>query len=158
MSATIASRVIRSSPYQDSAGTWNIIVDLITRGIDGPARSELLAVSGIAGSIIADQSPKDAAIVVTCDGPRTRIYCLYDDDAIEGSDAKEDAFGFDPLQGNWAVSLPCADEDLAWVQRALKAKSARITARDKSSTLGDSGEDAKKAQAFTVNIKEFLDS
>lgn len=138
--------------------TWQFIVDLVTRGIDGPARSELLAVSGIAGSIIADQAPKDAAIVVTCDGPRTRIYCLYDDNAIEGSDAKEDALGYDPLQGEWAVSLPCAEEDLAWVERVLKTKSTRITARDKSSALGDPEEASTNAQVLTVNIKEFLGS
>jgi hypothetical protein len=32
---------------------------------------------------------------------------LYDEDAIDGSDAKEDGLGFDPLKGEWAVSLPC---------------------------------------------------
>ena len=80
---------------------------------------ELLAVDGLAASIIADQAPKDAAIVVTCDGPRTRIYCLYDDDAIDGSDANEDALGFDPLKGDWRMSLPCLADDLAWVQAAL---------------------------------------
>ena len=158
MSIKVASRVIRSSPYRDSAATWDFIIDLVTRGVDGPAHSELLSVSGIAGSIIADQAPKDAAIVVTCDGPRTRIYCLYDDDAIDDSDAKEDTLGYDPLQGNWAVSLPCADEDLNWVQSALKAKSKRITARDNSSTLGDSDKMTSKAPDLTVNIKEFLGS
>ena len=60
--------------------------------------------------MIADHGPGDAAIMVTCDGPRTRIYCLYDDDAIDGSDAKEDALGFDPLNGDWRVSLPCPVE------------------------------------------------
>ena len=59
-------------------------------GPDGAARAELLAVAGIAASIIADQAPRDAAIVVTCDGPRTRIYCLYDEDAIDGAEANEE--------------------------------------------------------------------
>jgi hypothetical protein len=158
MTATIASRVIRSSPHRDTAATWDFIVGLLTRGVDGPAREELLSVAGIAGSLIADQAPKDAAIVVTCEGPRTRIYCLYDDDAIDGSDAKEDALNYDPLQGNWAISLPCAAEDLAWVQRALKTKSLRITARDKLSALSVSAESATNAQAFTLDIKAFLES
>ena len=68
--------------------------------------------------------------VATCDGPRTRIYCLFDDDAVDGSDANEAALGYDPLKGDWAVSLPCHADDLAWVQRALKQHSARITARE----------------------------
>ena len=36
-----------------------------------------------AASVIADQSPKASPIVATCDGPRTRIYCLFDDDSLE---------------------------------------------------------------------------
>jgi hypothetical protein len=102
--STVASRIFASTPKRDAAATWAAIVDLLTQGRAGPARNELLAVSGVAASIIADQAPKDAPIVVTCDGPRTRIYCIYDDDAIEGSDANEGALGFDPLNGDWQVS------------------------------------------------------
>src|SRR3546814_19545871 len=89
-----------------------------------------MAVSGFSSSVIADQAPKDAPIVVTCDGPRTRIYCLYDDDALDGADANEDLLGFDPLKGDWRLSLPCLSEDLAWVQGALKRHSSRVTACD----------------------------
>ena len=80
--STIARRPFSSTPKRDAAETWSAIVDLLTRGRNGPARNELLAVSGVAASIIADQAPKVAPIVVTCDGPRTRIYCLYDDDGL----------------------------------------------------------------------------
>src|SRR3546814_20648197 len=79
-----------------------------------------MAVSGFSSSVIADQAPKDAPIVVTCDGPRTRIYCLYDDDALDGAYANEDLLGFSPLKGDWRLSLPCLSEDLARVQGALK--------------------------------------
>jgi hypothetical protein len=118
-----------------------------------------MAVSGVAASVIADHAPKNDAIVVTCDGPRTRIYCIYDDDAIEGSDANEDALGFDPLSGDWRVSLPCLPDDLAWVQGALKKHSERITAR----ALGDDAvksEDGTAAQAAALvfDQKGFLGS
>ena len=93
---------------------------------------------------------------MTCDGPRTRVYCLYDEDAIDGSDAKEDSLGYDPLEGDWAVSLPCPKDDLAWVERALSAKSKRITVRDMSSTVGESQSSATKAQTFTIDIEAFL--
>jgi hypothetical protein len=158
MSTTVASRVVRSSPHRDAAATWEFIVDLLTQGDQGAAREELMSIAGVAASIIADQAPKDAAIVVTCDGPRTRIYCLYDDDAIDDADAKEDALGYQPLKGQWAVSLPCTQDDLVWVQRALKAKSALITARDMSSALGDSGASAVNAQDLTLDVKAFLGS
>lgn len=128
--STVVSRTFASTPKRDAAETWSAIVDLLTLRRNGAARNELLAVSGVAASIIADQVLKDAPIVVTCDGPRTRIYCLYDDDAIEGSDANEDALGFDPLEGDWRVSLPCPKDDLSWVHGALKKHSTRISARE----------------------------
>lgn len=155
---TIASRLIRSSPHRDSAQTWALIVDLLTQAEDGTAKAELQSVAGVAGSIIAERAPKDAAIVVTCDGPRTRLYCLYDEDAIDGSDAKEDALGFDPLKGDWSVSLPCPADDLEWVQRALKAKSTRITARDQTATLGESAKATAQSQGLSLNVDAFLRS
>ena len=127
---TVVKRTFASSPARDAYATWTAIVDLLTRGKDGANRTELMAVAGVASSIISDAAPERAPIVVTCDGPRIRIYCLYDEDAIEGSDANEDALAFDPLNGDWAVSLPCPAEDLDWVKTALKAHSKRVTARD----------------------------
>jgi SpoVK/Ycf46/Vps4 family AAA+-type ATPase len=96
--STVASRTFRSTPGRDALETWTAIVDLLTKGAASTARTELLAVASVVASVIADQSPKDAAITVTCDGPRTRIYCLYGDDAIDGTDANEDALGYDPLK------------------------------------------------------------
>lgn len=157
--ATVVKRVVRASPHRDSVQTWNFIVDLLTQGKAGAKRDELLSVSGVACSILTDMAPKDAAIVVECKGPRTRIYCLYHEDAIDGSDAKEDALGFDPLEGEWLISLPCPKADLAWVERALKAKSIRITARDMASKLGsDSTEGSRKAVDFSFDTHEFLKS
>ena len=157
--STVASRTFKSTPQRDAARTWTAIVDLLTQGNVGDARSELLAVAGIAASVIADQAPKDAAIIVTCDGPRTRIYCLYDDDAIDGSDANEDALGFDPLKGNWQVSLPCLNDDLAWVQSALKKHGSRITARDHNTTVSSEDDVATaKSQTLVFDPKGFLGS
>lgn len=153
---TIASRAIRSSPYQNSAASWEQIVDLLAGDRNEAAKKELLSVIGVASSIIATRAPKDAAIVATCDGPRTRIYCLYDEDAIDGSDAKEDVLGYDALKGDWAVSLPCPEEDIAWVQRSLKAKSTRITAREMSVTLGEAGKTAAKSEGLTLDVEAFL--
>ncbi|MCA2970048.1 MAG: hypothetical protein INH43_16155 [Acidobacteriaceae bacterium] len=156
---SVVSRVVRSSPHRNTSDTWSFIVDLLTQGKGGEARKELLSVSGVASSVIAEQSAKDAAIVATCDGPRTRVYCLYDEDAIEDGDAKEDALGYDALKGQWAISLPCPKDDLDWVQRALRAKSSRITARDMAQNLGE--EDVTKAASsggLCLNVDQFLKS
>ena len=156
---TVARRTLRSTPARDALATWSAIVDLLTRGIDGSARTELLAVAGIAASVIADHAPEDAPIVATCDGPRTRIYCLYDDDVIDGSDANEDPLGFDPLKGDWRVSLPAPAEDLSWVQAALKEHSDRITARDPATPIAkDHSSKASNAQTLVLDPKGFLGS
>ena len=156
--STVVSRIVRSSPHRDTAATWNVIVDLLTQGKQGAVRDDLMAVAGVASAVIAERAPADAAIVVTCDGPRTRIYCLYDDGAIEGADAKEDPLGYEPLKGDWAVSLPCPADDLAWVQRALKAKSTKVTARDQSSKLNDNVNTVKKAESMSFDVEAFLKS
>ena len=158
--STVASRVVRSCPQRNTSDTWAFIVDLLTQGKDGDARKELLSVSGLASSIIAERGAKDAAIVVTCDGPRTRVYCLYDEAAIEGDDAKEDELGYEPLKGQWAISLPCPEDDLEWVQRALKTKSIRITARDMTQKLGEEEKAGKAAASggLMLNVDKFLKS
>jgi hypothetical protein len=157
--ATVASRTFRSIPHRSADQTWEAIVDLLTQGKNSGARTELLAVSGIAASIIADKSPQDSPIVVICDGPRTRIYCVYDDDAIEDESGNENSLGFDPLQGDWSLSLPCNEEDLDWVKRALSAKSTKITARNKNSQFNEdneAGSAENKGTSLTIDQKGFL--
>lgn len=156
---TVASRTFRSTPHRDALLTWTAIVDLLTQGKTGEIRNELFAVAGIASSVITDQVPKAAPIVVTCDGPRTRIYCVYDEQAVDESAGSENALGFDPLRGEWHVSLPCQKDDLFWVQGALKKHSTRITARDLSAgiTEGDDGKTAK-VEPLVLDSRRFLGS
>lgn len=153
--ATVVKRVVCSTPKRDSVETWDKVVEMLTQGKQGAARNELIAIAGVAASIITEKAPKDSAITVTCNGPRTRIYCLYDEDAIDGSDAKEDALGYDPLAGDWALSLPCPADDLVWVQRSLKAKSVRITARDMTDKLGDQPATAANATQASKQAADF---
>lgn len=155
---TVASRTFRSSPHRDTTETWNTIVELLTQGKDSDAHRELRAVAGIASSLIADQAPKSAPIVATCDGPRTRIYCLYDDHVIDGSDASEDGLGFDPLKGDWKISLPCPKDELGWVQPALKKHSSRITARDLATGIVSDEAGTTKSQSLTLDVEGFLKS
>jgi len=153
---TIAGRTFRSIPHRNASLTWDSIVELLTQGKQNDNRKELVAVAGIAASLITDQTLKDVPIVVTCDGPRTRIYCTYDEDAIDGSDANEDSLGYDPLKGDWNISLPCHADDLGWVEAALKKQSNRITARDLETGLNESASQSTKAEALTLDPKGFL--
>lgn len=153
---TVASRTFRSTPHRDSLDTWLAIVELLTRGESTGAKATLLAVKGIAASVIADQAPKGAPIVATCNGPRTRVYCIYDDDAIDGTGENEAALGYDPLKGDWVLSLPCQDSDLTWVQAALKAHSDRVTARSINDKMVETAKSSDAALVF--DPKGFLGS
>jgi hypothetical protein len=152
MMATVARRTFQSSPHRDTLATWDAIIELLTK-TNTDARNELKSVAGIASSIIGDKACEKACITVSCDGPQTRIYCLYDDDAIDGSDANEDVLGFDPLKGEWSISLPCEVDDLTWVQSALKKKSSRITARDKSEAKKQTTATSEASTAFEIDIE-----
>jgi hypothetical protein len=155
---TVVRRTFLSCPQRDALSTWNAVVDLLASSGNEPARALLLAVAGIASSLIADQAPKAAPIIVTADGPRTRIYCVYDDDAIEGSDADESPLGFNALNGDWHVSLPCLKDDLEWIEAALKTYGSRITARDVDSVdIQPNGKGSPNAtEPLVLDPKGFL--
>jgi hypothetical protein len=135
--------------------TWAAISDLLTRTNIG-AQQELGSVAGIASSVIADKACENSPIIVSSGGPQTRIYCLYDDDAIDGSDANEEVLGFDPLNGDWSISLPCEPEDLNWVQSALKQKSERITARDRTESKKQDTVNSSQGAALEIDIEGLL--
>jgi len=156
--ATVVRRDIISSPQRDAHATWGTISELLTQSADADVRDEFVAVAGVAASIIADRTPVDAPIVVTSKGPRTRIYCLYDEDAIDGSGANEEGFGFDPLNGDWQVSLPCEADDLDWVRSALAPLSSRITARDRDASFEKDTESSNDAYGLNLNPEKFLAS
>lgn len=157
--SSVVRRTFASTPARDAHATWIAIVDMLTRDCPAADRDELIVVAGTAASVIADQAPREAPIVVTCDGPRTRIYCLYDEDAIEGDDANESGLGFDPLNGDWAISLPCLGEDLGWVSSALAESSQRITARDLSKGLAEDSDTRSEASAgLSFDAAGFLGS
>jgi hypothetical protein len=152
--STVSRRTFAATPARDALLTWSAIVDVLAPGATHSARKELTAVAGIAASIISDRSPKDHAIVATCDGPRTRVYCLFDDDAVDGSDANEAALGYDALKGDWAVSLPCDADELDWVQRALKKHGTRVTARDLDAPVAaDQDEPAAARLSLVPDLK-----
>ena len=151
--STVVRRTFRSTPFRDADATWTAIVDMLCRGGREGARSELLAVAGTACSVIADQAARDEPIVVTCDGPRTRIYCLHDDAATEGGDENEAALAYDALKGDWHVSLPCLPEDFAWIATALARKAARVIARPPGEKTAADSAAVAAASPLELNLR-----
>ncbi len=158
---SVVSRKVRSTPVRTASDTWKGIALLLASDESSDAHKELMSVSGVACSCISSEAMKDAALVCTGKGPRVRVYCLYDEDAITGEDQNESSLQHCPTEEDWEVSLPCPIEDLDWVRRSLKEKSSRITARDMAERLGPSEEKKKQKSSAAnagVNMEEFFKS
>ncbi len=155
---TIVARRIASTPVRTAAETWNRIVTLISNATS-LGRQELDAVGGIAASVIADEIPKEAPVVVTGNGPRLRVYCVYGEDAVIGDDCDEAELSWIPAEGEWRLFLPCAKEDLEWIRNALQQRSTRIVAYDaKKGTIPspESESEGRVPTTISVNVTEFL--
>lgn len=152
---TVIARRFVSIPQRTAVETWKAISLLLASDPKSHAASELASVAGIASSLITREA-MTSAIVVYGSGPRVRIYCLYNEDAVEGDDANESPLAFDATADDWNLSLPCPPDDLAWVQRALKGKSARISARDMDSPVKE--EEEIRDSASGVDLEAFFKS
>ena len=154
---TVISRRIKATPARPAAEAWQVIVNLLAPK-SSAGRNELLGIEGTAAMLIASRAMDSAPIVVYGNGPRIRIYCLYDDDAIVGENANEQSLATNPIDGDWSLSLPCPAEDLKWVSEALTKRSTRITARDKSTPLTEStsNEGETKSSAAVIDTEAFF--
>jgi hypothetical protein len=155
--STIMARRVASTPVRTAAETWEKIALLLAPDPDSDARKELKKAAGVACSSISSEATKDAPLVVWGGGPKVRVYCLFDDDAITGDDANEDALPKSPTEGNWKMSIPCPPEDVKWSSAKLASVSTRISARSLEDDVPDDMAQAESpAQALSINPDEFL--
>lgn len=152
---TIVARKVRATPYRSASEAWSLIVELLAPHKESTSRTELESVTGIASSLIADEAAAEP-IVVYGSGPRVRIYCLYDEKAMDEEEANETALAFTPTEEDWQVSLPCPLDDLTWVQEALKNKSQRITARDMTTAVAEASDEDSTTKAINVDREAFF--
>jgi hypothetical protein len=161
MSTTVVVRRVAATPARSAAEAWEVIADLVAP--QGSAtRQELDQVAGITMSLIAAEAMRGSPIVVIGRGPRVRIYCLYDDEAILGEGTSEDSLAWRLDDNEWTMSLPCPPEDLTWVQPELARVSTHITARDMTETGPPAelpqDESQAKTGPNTINREAFLRS
>jgi hypothetical protein len=149
----IARRIV-ATPVRSASEVWAVIVNLLTPSAGSDAHAELDAVAGIASVLISDEALRDSPAVVWGNGPRVRLYCLYDDAAITGDAKNENSLPCTPAEGDWRLSLPCPADDLAWVQNALRQKSQRITARDMAVVAPEEGDAANEDPPKTMTVNE----
>jgi hypothetical protein len=154
--ATVIKRQIRATPHRTASETWLFICKLLTPNSDSSARKELEEAIGVMGHLIASESFKNSPLIVYGIGPRVRIYCLYDEDAITGEDATEDALSFDATDGDWYASAPSHEDDLDWVKTELNRKSKRISARGEGEEIQEDSESPDRNTSASVNLDAFL--
>jgi hypothetical protein len=160
--STVLARRIASTPARTAAQTWEKIVEIVAPDPKSPARKELAKAAGVACASIASEATKDAPIVVWDGGPRVRIYCVFDEDAITQDSVNEDALPKSPTVGDWKMSIPCQTEDVAWSNKNLVATSSRISARGADEEIEEAASEAAAASAakspLSLNLTEFLKS
>src|SRR5450631_545233 len=153
-------RDFRASPHRTGSETWEAIARLLAPDDKGPARKELMSILGVASQLIATESVKEHPIISSGSGPRVRIYCLYDDDALNADNSKESPLAFDATAKDWKVSIPVEAEDVNWSKAEIKKFSNRISVREKTEAVegDDEGEEKQHptSSAMTVDLKEFL--
>jgi hypothetical protein len=152
---TVLARTVRATPYRAADEAWDVIVGLLAPNA-GAAHDELMRVAGIATSLIASGAPKNDKMVVWGCGPRVRINCIYDEDAITGDNANEQKLAKSPTDGDWSMSLPCPEEDLTWVKAALVKKSKRVTARKLGEKLDTDADEGESATSAIIDKEAFL--
>jgi hypothetical protein len=150
--STVARRFC-SIPSRLSSATWKAISELICQN-SSAAAAEFLKVSGIASSLVNDKLFAGNPMVVKNKGPRLRIYCIYDENAITGEDKNEEPLSWSPTAGEWQVFLPCTEEELSETTQALAAKSANFTVYNVKNGIPEEGEDGigESANSLTGSI------
>jgi hypothetical protein len=156
--STVLARRVASTPVRTAVETWARIVEIIAPDPESPARKELAKVAGTACASIASEAPKEAPMVIWGGGPRVRVYCVFDEDAITQDGINEDALPKSPTEGDWRMSIPFLAEDAAWSGASLAAASGRISARSTDDDVPDEEPLAASATPLSINLAEFLKS
>jgi hypothetical protein len=156
--STVLARRVASTPVRTAVETWARIVEIIAPDPVSPARKELAKVAGTACTSIASEAPKQAPIMIWGGGPRVRVYCVFDEDAITQDGINEDALPKSPAEDDWRMSIPFLAEDVAWSGASLAAASSRVSARSVDDDVADEEPLAASATPLSLNLAEFLKS
>ena len=158
--STVIARRVASTPTRTAAQSWAKIVELVSPDANNPARKELALAAGVACSSISSEATKEAAIVVWGGGPRVRVYCVFDDDAVTQDGVNEDPLPKSPTEGDWKMSIPCMPEDVGWSKAKLASVCSRISARSMDVDVEDNEPKAAAAATspMSINLGEFFKS
>lgn len=142
-------RTIASTPQRTAKATWARIIQLISAQ-DSVDTAQLEAARAVAEASIADECPTKDPIVVSGNGPRLVIYLVYDQDALEAGDAV-DELTWNPTGGDWSISLPADERDVAWMCKALATCAPRFSVRKLGEPVSEDESNASGVSALTID-------
>lgn len=142
-------RDIASIPVRSAKETWVSIINLITRD-NSAGKAQLEAAASIMESLITDETPAITPIVIKGCDPRVHIYCYYNEDAMElGLDI--DPLNNNPTAGDWRMTAPCEEEDVAWMNQTLQTRAPRISVHAAGDVPSDSDEPSESAASLDID-------
>ena len=143
-------RDIASLPARTSKETWDAIVKLIT-GADSINTAQLEPATSVLCSAIADEHSASEPIVVKGGASRLVIYTVHGADAMEAGLAV-DKLSWNPTASDaWAMTVPCSQEDVGWMSKALKERAPRITVHDVNEKPNVDVEPARKIAEVEID-------
>lgn len=151
---TVVARRFLARPVRHASAAWAAITDCVCKS-NAQSRKEFEKVKGVASALIASDILQEHPLVIIGSGPRVRIYCLYDEDAISGDDKNEDTFGWDPSEGDWTAYLPCLTEEFDFFKAELAKKTDRILCYDSELGIADEEESSSKYRSLTIDIEGY---
>lgn len=155
---SVIVRRVAASPARTGSQAWDVIRGLLFWGWKKPP--SLAELAGPAASSIAEGVPEAAPFVLVGAGLRVRVYCLYDEAAIEGDDANEAPVELEGNRADWTLWLPCHADDLEWVEDVL-ATHPRVTAYDAALGLPKEASEARETSrvsgGFEIDTDLFND-
>lgn len=153
---TVYARTFASTPARTATETWEEISDLLNKKEEGEVAETLGKLNGIASTIIVSEIPSESPIVIFGDGPRIRIYCAYDDKALDNSNLDENPLPDSPVGDGWGISFPCKEEDIEWIQKKLD-NFDNISVRDPDEEVKDN-KNGNSENSVEINSEEFFKS
>lgn len=140
-------RDIASIPARSAAETWAAIIALVKHqgSID---IAQLEAAASVMQALIAEEHPSAQPIVFSGGGPRVVIYCVYAEQAMEMG-LSIDPLPENPTKGDWRMTAPCDEDDVAWMNKTLAARASRLKVHSVKAAPAEA--EPSKAASFDID-------
>ena len=147
---TVIARHVRATPVRTSYDTWALIVDLISAS-DDRFRSQLEEAGNVAAMLIGEEHTESDPIVLRGGGPLTRLYTLHGSDAIDGTNANEQALQLEASE-DWELALPATGTDYDLAAQGVASIDHVTVYESGDATLSQASADAETASRRRATV------